>query len=132
MRSNCFEHKLATIPNTQRQRALRSGRCPWFQIKQSSEIGGVIIQWMKNGGTGLEGLTGDCDSGHAASDDVVSLEKEDTSGGRRRVGRGVTAEKVSKGGASDAAADDAYGGGRNGLGLGLGLGVGVGVGEESK
>lgn len=66
---------------------------------------------MEDGGTGLEGLAGYVDGCRAASDDAISLEDSDVEV-EVGIGGGVGAEEMGNGGAADAGADYADGGGR--------------------
>ena len=68
---------------------------------------------MDDGSAGLETLAGDGDGGQPAPDDAMALEECDLGYG---VWRGVVAEKMGDGGATDAAADDA-----DSVGVGVGL-----------
>lgn len=68
---------------------------------------------MEDRGTGLEGMAGDVDRGHAAAYEAVSLEDSDVEIGNG-IGR-VSTEEVGNGRAADAGADYADGGGVWGL-----------------
>ena len=94
------------ITNSQRETRHGSGLFSYGEIKQSSELQGVVVFGMENGGSGLKGLAGDGDSGHAATNHPVSLEDSDlTNLSIVGVRIGVVPEEVSYRRSADAAAD---------------------------
>lgn len=107
-----FEDEFLIIPDSQRgRRGRRRGGFFDGQIEEFSELQGVEILGVENGGSGLEDVAGgEVNGGHAAADDAVSLEHPDVESGAVGVGGGVEAEEVGKRGTSDAASDDANGG----------------------
>lgn len=64
----------------------------------------MVVLGVENGSSGFEGVAGEGDSSHPASDAAAAFEDSDLADGRRRL-IGVLAKEVSDGGAADAASD---------------------------